>query len=129
MKKSISERLAYVASKTMAYIDVLGVMSRKQFLRSYRAMSDNIFMIVAVGACFVILSIICGIVIYGVAIDWDSISGIVLGIYLYQAYLLFRIIWGEPKNQRQSSRGNFSMPLSKESYKPLAPRKSFYAPL
>lgn len=122
MKKSILELLAYVVSKAMAYIDTLGVMSRKQFLRSYRAMSDNIFMIVAVGACFVILSIICGMVIYGVAIDWDSISRVILGIYLYQAYLLFRIIWGKPENQRQSSKGSASGMLSKKSYRPLAAR-------
>ena len=112
MKKSILELLAYVASKTLAYIDALGVMSRKQFLGSYKVMSENIFMIVAVGACFVILSIICGIVIYGVAIDWDSISRIILGIYLYQVYLLFRIIWGKPKNRRQSSKGSASGILS-----------------
>lgn len=129
MKKSISALFACFASKTIAYIDAVGVMSRKQFLRSYRVMSENIFMIVAVGVCFVILSIICGIVIYGVDIDWDSISRVILGIYLYQAYLLLRIIWGEPKNQRQSSQGNFSVLLSKESYKPQAARESFYAPL
>lgn len=85
-------------------------------------MSDNIFVIVAVGACFVILSIICGIVFYGVAIDWDSISRVILGIYLYQAYLLLRIIWGEPKNQRQSSQGSISGMLSKESYRPVTAR-------
>ena len=85
-------------------------------------MRDNIFMIVAVGVCFVILSIICGIVFYGVAVDWDSISRIILGIYLYQAYLLLRIIRGESKNQRHSSQGKASVMVSKESYKPVAAR-------
>lgn len=85
-------------------------------------MSDNIFIIVAVGICFVILSIICGIVFYGVAIDWDSISRIILGIYLYQAYLLLRIVWDKPENHRQSSKRNAYGMLSKESYKPLATR-------
>ncbi|WP_292993543.1 hypothetical protein [Nitrosomonas sp.] len=85
-------------------------------------MSDNIFMIVAVSVCFVILSIICGMVIYGVAIDWDSISRIIIGVYLYQVYLLLRIIWDKPKNQKQSSKGSASGMLSKESYRPLAAR-------
>ncbi|MDO9312131.1 MAG: hypothetical protein Q7T85_10635 [Nitrosomonas sp.] len=85
-------------------------------------MSDNIFMIVSVGVCFVILSIICGIVFYGVAIDWDSVSRVILGIYLYQAYLLLRIIWDKPNNQKQSSKGSSSGMLSKESYRPLAAR-------
>lgn len=85
-------------------------------------MSDNIFIIVAVGFCFVILCIICGIVFYGVAIDWDSISRIILWIYLYQAYLLLRIIWDKPKNQKQSSEGSASGMLSKESYRPLSAR-------
>lgn len=122
MKKSISALLACVASITMVYIDAVGVMSRKQFLRSYRAMSDNIFIIVAMGICFVILSIISGIVFYGVAIDWDSISRVILGIYLYQAYLLLRIIWDKPKNQKQSSKGSASGMLSKQSYRPLVAR-------
>lgn len=85
-------------------------------------MSDNIFIIVAMGVCFVTLSIICGIVFYGAAIDWDSISRIILGIYLYQAYILFRIILGKPKNQRLSSKGSVSGMLSKESYRPLPAR-------
>ena len=85
-------------------------------------MSDNIFMIVSVGVCFVILSIICGIVIYGVAIDWDSVSRVILGIYLYQAYLLLRIIWDKPNNQKQSSQGKAFLMVSKESYKPVATR-------
>lgn len=80
-------------------------------------MGDNIFIIVAMGICFVILSIISGIVFYGVAIDWDNISGIILGIYLYQAYLLLRIIWDKPKNHRQSPPGNIPVMLSKESYR------------
>ncbi len=85
-------------------------------------MSDNIFIILATGICFVILSIICGIVFYGVAIDWDSISRIIPGIYLYQAYLLLRIIWDKPKNQKQSSEGTNSGMLSKESYRSLPAR-------
>mgnify|MGYP001163409171 CR=1 FL=1 len=85
-------------------------------------MSDNIFMIVSVGVCFVILSITCGIVIYGMALDWDSISRVILGIYLYQAYLLLRIIWNNPSNQKQSSQGKASLMVSKESYRPLATR-------
>jgi len=85
-------------------------------------MSDNIFIIVAMGVCFVTLSIICGIVFYGAAIDWDSISRIILGIYLYQAYLLLRIIWDKPKNQKQSPEGSTSGMLPKKSYRPLAAR-------
>ena len=85
-------------------------------------MGDNIFIILAAGICFVILSIICGIVFYGVAIDWDSISDLILGIYLYQAYLLLKIIWDKPKNQKQSPEGSNSGMLSKESYRPLSAR-------
>ncbi len=57
---------------------------------------DNLFAVIA-SVCLIVLSIFVGIVFYGVAIDWDSVSVLILGVYLYQAYLLLSILSDKPK--------------------------------
>lgn len=47
--------------------------------------------------CFVLLSGTYKIALYE-TVDWDSISGIILGIYLFFAYLFVCILYAESKN-------------------------------
>jgi hypothetical protein len=60
---------------------------------------NSAFIIATICICFVLLGIIYGIASYGTAVDWDSISGVILGIYLYFAYLMLSIFWDTPKTQ------------------------------
>ncbi len=64
--------------------------------------NDNVFIVVAVSICLTLLGAVYGVSLYAVDVDWDSISGIILGIYLYVAYLLLSIICGKPQNRLQS---------------------------
>lgn len=65
--------------------------------------NDNIFIIIAVSVCFVLLSVVYSLEFYEFTIDWDNISGTILGIYLYLAYLFLSFICGKPKNQMRYS--------------------------
>jgi hypothetical protein len=60
---------------------------------------NSVFIIATICICFVLLSIIYSIASYGTAVDWDRISGVILGIYLYFAYLMLSIFWDTPKIQ------------------------------
>ena len=65
--------------------------------------NDNIFIIVAVSVCFILLGIIYGIEFYELTIDWEMVSSLIIGIYLYLTYLMFSIFFGKPKNQIRHS--------------------------
>lgn len=61
---------------------------------------DYIFIIASVFFCLILLSAVYyGVVFYEVTIDWDSISGIILGAYLYLVYLIIGIFYGRTTNQ------------------------------
>ena len=61
---------------------------------------DYIFIIASVFFCLILLSAVYyGVSFYEVIIDWDSISGIILGIYFYFAYLIIGVLYGKPTNQ------------------------------
>ena len=64
--------------------------------------NSNAFIAIAAGICFVLFGVAYGVSLYEVDLNWDSISGIILGAYLYVAYLLLGIICGKPRNQLQS---------------------------
>lgn len=64
--------------------------------------NDNTFIAVAASICLILLGVVYGVSLYELDVDWDSISGIILGVYLYVAYLLLNIICGKPKNRLQS---------------------------
>ncbi|SFE19277.1 hypothetical protein [Nitrosomonas sp. Nm166] len=62
--------------------------------------NDHIFIIASVCFCLVLLSAIYyGVAFYEVIIDWDSISGIILGAYFYFVYLIIGIFYGRPTNR------------------------------
>lgn len=65
--------------------------------------NDNIFIIAASSVCFILLSIIYSVGFYELTIDWEIISSIIVGIYLYLAYLMSSIFLGKPKNQIRHS--------------------------
>ena len=65
--------------------------------------NDNIFIIAAISVCFILLSVIYGIGFYELTVDWEMVSSIIVGIYLYLAYLLLSIFFGKPKNQIRHS--------------------------
>ena len=60
---------------------------------------NSAFIIATICVCFVLLGIIYGIASYGTAVDWDRISGVILGVYLYFAYLMLSIFCGKPRIQ------------------------------
>ncbi len=60
---------------------------------------DNLLLRVAASMGFVLLSIITSIAFYELTVDWGSISGLFMGLYLYSAYLLFGIICNKPGNK------------------------------
>lgn len=61
--------------------------------------NDNIFIIAAISVCFILFSIIYSVGFYELTVDWEMVSSIIIGIYLYLAYLLVSIFLGKPKNQ------------------------------
>lgn len=65
--------------------------------------NDNIFIIVAISICFILLGVIYSIESYELAVDWEMVSSIFFGIYLYLAYLMLSIFFGKPKNQIRHS--------------------------
>jgi|GEM_PF-2203749 len=65
--------------------------------------NDNIFIIVAISICFILLGVIYSIESYELAVDWEMVSSIIFGIYLYLAYLMLSIFFGKPKNQIRHS--------------------------
>jgi len=60
---------------------------------------DNLLVRVAASMGFVLLSIITGIAFYELTVDWGSISGLFMGLYLYSAYLLFAIMCNKSGNK------------------------------
>ncbi|WP_293008554.1 hypothetical protein [Nitrosomonas sp.] len=60
---------------------------------------DNLLVRVAASMGFVLLGIIASIAFYELTVDWGSISGLFMGLYLYSAYLLFGIICNKPGNK------------------------------
>ena len=84
--------------------------------------NDNIFIIVSISIYFVLLGVIYSIGFHEVNIDWDNISGTILGIYLYLAYLFLSFVCGNPGKQmqytqRKVSSGNNQKSYSNEAYK------------
>ncbi|MBA3755948.1 MAG: hypothetical protein H0X02_06870 [Nitrosomonas sp.] len=65
--------------------------------------NENIFIIAAISIFFILLSIIYSIGFYELTIDWEMVSSIIVGIYLYFAYLILSIFLGKPKNQIRHS--------------------------
>ena len=65
--------------------------------------NENIFIIAAISVCFILLSIIYSIGFYELTVDWEMVSSIIVGIYLYLAYLMLSIFLGKPKNQIRHS--------------------------
>lgn len=59
---------------------------------------NNIFIITTICVCFILLSVIYSIVLSGASADWESISGITAGIYLYFVYLMLGLLLNKPKN-------------------------------
>ena len=79
--------------------------------------NDNIFIIVAISVCFILLGIIYGIGFYELTIDWEMVSSLIIGIYLYLTYLMFSIFFGKPKNQiRYSQRRMPQQGKSQKAY-------------
>lgn len=70
--------------------------------------NDNIFIIAAISIFFILLSIIYSIGFYELTIDWEIISSIIVGIYLYLAYLMLSIFLGKPKNRIRHSQTKMS---------------------
>lgn len=60
---------------------------------------DNLLVRVAASMGIVLLGIIASIAFYELTVDWGSISGLFMGLYLYSAYLLFGIICNKPGNK------------------------------
>ena len=84
--------------------------------------NDNIFIIISISIYFVLLGIIYSIGFHEVNIDWDNISGTILGVYLYFTYLFLGSIFGKsekqmPYTQRKVSSGNNQKSYSNEAYK------------
>lgn len=69
--------------------------------------NDNSFAIIAC-ICMVLLSTTVGIAFYQPPVDWERISGICFGFYLFFTYLLFSIIFGRSKNQVRNFQGKSS---------------------
>lgn len=82
---------------------------------------NNLLMRVAASMCFVLLSIIAGVAFYELTVDWGSISGLFLGLYLYSAYLLLAIICNKPGNKIHHINTRFS-----QENKPSALRNKIY---
>lgn len=78
--------------------------------------NDNIFIIVSLSICCVLLSIIYSIGSHEVNIDWSNISGTILGIYLYLAYLFLGFICGNSGKQMQYTPRKVSSGENQKSY-------------
>lgn len=69
---------------------------------------DNLTARVAACMCLVLLSITTGIAFYELAVDWENISSLFLGLYLYSAYVLIGIIMDKPKGRLLNHRHKFA---------------------
>lgn len=69
---------------------------------------DNLTARVAACMCLVLLSITTGIAFYELAVDWENISSLFLGLYLYSAYLLLGITMDKPRSRLLSHRHSLS---------------------
>ena len=83
--------------------------------------NDNVFIVIALSICFVLSSVIYSIGFHELNIDWDNISGTILGIYLYLTYLFLGFICGNSGKQMQYTQrkvfsGKNQKPYSNEIY-------------
>ncbi len=69
---------------------------------------DNLTTRAAACMCLVLLTITTGIAFYELAVDWENISSLFLGLYLYSAYLLLGIIMDKPKSRLLRHRHSLS---------------------
>ena len=76
----------------------------------------NIFISIPISICFVLLSIIYNIRFHEFNIDWNNISGIIFGIYLYLTYLFLGLIFGKSGKQMQYTRRKVSSGSNQKSY-------------
>ncbi len=65
--------------------------------------------------CFVLLVGVYKIALYE-TVDWDSISGIMLGVYLFFAYLFVCILYAESKNPMEYFRNGMPSREKQETY-------------
>lgn len=65
--------------------------------------------------CFVLLIGAYKIALYE-AVDWDSISGIMLGVYLFFAYLFVCILYAESKNPMEYFRNGMPSREKQKTY-------------
>ncbi len=67
---------------------------------------DHIFVVMAVCACFVLFGIFYCIAVYRLSVDWESVSNILLGFYLYLSYLMLNLLYGNPRKKDGLFRGS-----------------------
>ncbi len=67
--------------------------------------NDHTFITVTISACVLLLGIGCAIAAYEPSVDWESISAIMVGIYLYFAYLIMSILYTGPNPMRHFRNG------------------------
>ena len=60
---------------------------------------DHIFVVMAVCACFVLFGIFYCIAVYRLSVDWECVSDILLGFYLYLSYLMLNLLYGNRKKK------------------------------
>lgn len=61
--------------------------------------TNHIFVVMTVCACFVLFGIYYSIAVYRLSVDWESVSNILLGFYLYLSYLMLNLLYGNPEKQ------------------------------
>ncbi len=77
---------------------------------------DHTFVIVTISACFVLLSIVYTIAAHDPSIDWESISAIMVGVYLYFVYLIVSILYAGPRNPIRYFRSGMPQEKKQETY-------------
>ena len=78
--------------------------------------SDNIFISITGTIGFVLLCVVYNLTFYKFNINWNNISGIIFGVYLYLIYLFLSFICSKPKNQTQYFQKTESHGKDREAY-------------